>query len=391
MRALILAATLACLAFASVAAAQASWPALTMSDPMGARPAMVFPGGLYKSSTSANIPSATVSGALVTLKPGGMRELHWHQPNEWALVLNGTCRATVLLSGSTHEFDTWDFTAGDIWYFPSNTGHAILGLEPTGCSFVAGFDDGAFDEINSFSMSSWLATVSPDILAQSLGVTVSAAAQLKATSLPQDGKPNFMPMGKRPDVFRDTPSISRQFPPLIHRFPLATQNVPEVLKPDGSYINMVDVTLFPASDRMVGALVKFAPGAIRQLHWHTTLDEWQFIINGTYEAGVFLQPGVSTLSTLNAGDVGFAGKGTGHWIKNKSDFEAYMVLIFRSDDGKFTDIESGNFMGAFPPAWVAASLNTTSAFAESINSQNGFAPKLTTQQVTQGMPVLKAP
>ncbi len=123
MRALILAATLACLAFASVAAAQASWPALTvsecnsaavldqqssescmgsllahahtccqMSDPMGARPAMVFPGGLYKSSTSANIPSATVSGALITLKPGGMRELHWHQPNEWALVLNGTCR-----------------------------------------------------------------------------------------------------------------------------------------------------------------------------------------------------------------------------------------------------------------------------------------------------------
>ncbi len=47
----------------------------------------------------------------------------------------------------------------------------------------------------------------------------------------------------------------------------------QVLKPGGSFINMVDVTLFPASDRMVGALVKFAPGAIRQLHWHTTLDE----------------------------------------------------------------------------------------------------------------------
>ncbi len=106
------------------------------------------------------------------------------------------------------------------------------------------------------------------------------------------------------------------------------------------------------------------------------LPQWQYIINGTFEAAVFLKPGVSTLATLNPHDVGFAKMGTGHWIVNKSNFDAYMILIFKSDNGVFTDIEMPNFVGAFPTAWVAASLNTTTAFAESIDySLTGFAPK----------------
>ena len=51
----------------------------------------------------------------------------------------------------------------------------------------------------------------------------------------------------------------------------------------GGYINIADQTNFPVSTTMMGALVKFGPGGLRQLHWHTTLDEWQFVINGTFE------------------------------------------------------------------------------------------------------------
>ena len=34
---------------------------------------------------------------------------------------------------------------------------------------------------------------------------------------------------------------------------------------------------------MSGSLVHFKPGALRQMHWHTNEDEWQFVINGTVE------------------------------------------------------------------------------------------------------------
>lgn len=51
----------------------------------------------------------------------------------------------------------------------------------------------------------------------------------------------------------------------------------------GGYVNFADQTNFPVSTTMLGALVKFGPGGLRQLHWHPTLDEWQFVINGTFE------------------------------------------------------------------------------------------------------------
>ena len=44
-------------------------------------------GGSYKASSVRNFPGSTkISGALFVLHPGGLREQHWHNPNEWATV-----------------------------------------------------------------------------------------------------------------------------------------------------------------------------------------------------------------------------------------------------------------------------------------------------------------
>jgi oxalate decarboxylase len=51
-----------------------------------------YPGGKYKASTTADLPTTTISGALFQLNAGGLRELHWHDVDEWAIVINGTCR-----------------------------------------------------------------------------------------------------------------------------------------------------------------------------------------------------------------------------------------------------------------------------------------------------------
>lgn len=50
---------------------------------------------------------------------------------------------------------------------------------------------------------------------------------------------------------------------------------------DGGWVIVADETKFAVSEDMSGALVKLVPGGMRQLHWHTNLDEWQFVINGT--------------------------------------------------------------------------------------------------------------
>ena len=69
-------------------------------------------------------PVTPISAAIVTLKPGGLRELHWH-PNadEWQYYITGKGRMTVFAAGSTAR--TMDFEEGDVGYIPISNPHYI--------------------------------------------------------------------------------------------------------------------------------------------------------------------------------------------------------------------------------------------------------------------------
>jgi oxalate decarboxylase len=70
---------------------------------------------------------------LVTLRPGGLREMHWH-PNadEWQYWVKGKGRMTVFNTGP--EAVTLDFNPGDIGYVKRSNGHYIKNVgEPTWC------------------------------------------------------------------------------------------------------------------------------------------------------------------------------------------------------------------------------------------------------------------
>ena len=58
------------------------------------------------------------------LKPGGLRELHWH-PNasEWQYYVQGSGRMTVF--NSSEQSRTMDFNANDVGFVPAVAGHYI--------------------------------------------------------------------------------------------------------------------------------------------------------------------------------------------------------------------------------------------------------------------------
>src|SRR6202048_783021 len=61
--------------------------------------------------------SKEISGVDMRLTAGGIRELHWHQAPEWAIMTYGNCRVTVLdAQGRPYAADV---SAGDLWYFPA--------------------------------------------------------------------------------------------------------------------------------------------------------------------------------------------------------------------------------------------------------------------------------
>src|SRR5271166_1130987 len=88
----------------------------------------VGPAGSAKEATAAEFPvSQSIAGVSMRLKPGAMRELHWHAlAAEWAYVLEGRCRATVVMPNGQSEIS--DFGPGDTWYFPRGHGHLLQGL-----------------------------------------------------------------------------------------------------------------------------------------------------------------------------------------------------------------------------------------------------------------------
>jgi len=78
-------------------------------------PTLKTKGGDVRIVDSSNFKVSTTAMALVTVHPGGLRELHWH-PNadEWQYYISGKGRMTVVATGNKAR--TMDFQAGDVGY-----------------------------------------------------------------------------------------------------------------------------------------------------------------------------------------------------------------------------------------------------------------------------------
>ena len=112
------------------------------------------------------------------LTAGSFRELHWHEADEWAYMLYGNCRISVLNPDGTVFIG--DLEKGDLWYFPRGHGHAIqtLGNEP--CHAVLAFDDGLYGEHGTFGISDWMSRFDSAELAQVYGVDAAWLADRHA-------------------------------------------------------------------------------------------------------------------------------------------------------------------------------------------------------------------
>jgi oxalate decarboxylase len=110
----------------------------------------------------------SIAGVNMRLDAGGVRELHWHLPAEWAYMLYGSARITAV-DENNRKFVA-DVKEGDPWFFPSGIPHSIQGLEPDGCEFLLTFDDGEFSEDSTFLITDWMAHTPKDVLAKNFRV-----------------------------------------------------------------------------------------------------------------------------------------------------------------------------------------------------------------------------
>ena len=134
-----------------------------------------FAGGEERRVSALEFPiSTTMTGVVLDLKPGGLRELHWH-PNadEWQYYVTGKARMTVF--GSNGRVRTEDFQQGDAGYVPRGYGHYVENVGDEPLRVLIGFNSGDYQEI---SLSTWLAANPDAVLADNFKVDDALVAKL---------------------------------------------------------------------------------------------------------------------------------------------------------------------------------------------------------------------
>jgi oxalate decarboxylase len=295
------------------------------------------------------------------LQPGGLRELHWHaNAAEWAFVIGGACRTTILHPDGTSAVDT--FGPGDVWYFPRGYGHSIQGLGPGECHFILIFDNGDFSEDHTFSLTDLLARVPAEVVAQDLGLTANEAAELPDHEV-------YFARGPAPgdDSPEATPSAAPELTS-VHRYPLMAQEPRR--SPGGGTQRTVSVDEFPISSTMAGSVIDLEPGALRELHWHPNADEWQYYITGRAQTTVFLSQGQAVTEDFEPGDVGYAPMGTGHYILNTGDEPCRVLIGFNS--GHYQAIDLSAWLSTNPASTLAANLGLPDAILAKLPREPRF-------------------
>lgn len=110
-------------------------------------------GGEVKIVDNKVFPVTDIAAAIVRLKPGGLRELHWHpMSDEWQYYVSGKGRMTVFDSGGKAR--TMDFQQGDVGYIQVSRPHYIENTGNEDLLFLEVFPIGTYQDI---SATEWLA------------------------------------------------------------------------------------------------------------------------------------------------------------------------------------------------------------------------------------------
>lgn len=290
-----------------------------------------------KEATVEQLPiSKGIAGVSMKLEPGAMRELHWHATAaEWAFVLEGKVRTTVIDPQGRAE--TNDFDPGDVWYFPRGHGHMLECLGDKPAHFILIFDNGYFSEFGTFSITDWLGHTPKALLAKNFGLPESAFDGIPKSEV-------YFARGAIPPEKQAVPLEGVDLPPLTHKFKLLTQIPHRVYK--GGREWRVDSTNFPISTTVTGVILDLDPGALRELHWHPTADEWQYVIDGDISVTMFGSHGRYRTETMSQGDVGYIPQGYGHSIENIGSKPCRVLIGFNT--GVYETINLSSWIAGNP-------------------------------------------
>jgi oxalate decarboxylase len=296
----------------------------------------VTSGGWAKEATVHQFPiSKGIAGVHMFLDPGASRELHWHAiAAEWAFVIDGRCQTVVLEPSGASEIN--NYQPGDLWYFAKGHGHSIQTIGDKPCHFILSFDNGAFSEHGTFSITDWINVTPKDMLAQEFGVPPDIF----------DAFPKGETYIQAGPVVQPQDALDAPWPrDSTHKFSLLRDNR-AVREFEGGSFRLATIDEFPASKSMSGGVMVIKPGQMRKLHWNVNANEWHYYLRGKGQVAMFGSGGRGKVAEFSPGDVAYIPQGFGHAIRNTGDEDLEIVQTW--DNPKFEEIDLDRWVQSSP-------------------------------------------
>ena len=331
----------------------------TFKYPFGFAHKRLHEGGWSREVTVRELEvSKTMAGVNMRLTAGGVRELHWHVEAEWAIMLNGNARITAV--DQEGKSFVSDVGPGDLWLFPQGVPHSIQGLGPDGCRFLLVFNDGNFDEFQTFLITDWLSHTPKEVLAKNFNVPASTFDKVpkKELFIFQTGLPGPL-QAEQAHGAQGTGTVPKRFD-----FKASTMQ-PTKVTPGGE-VKIIDSKIFPVTP-ISAAIVTLKPGGLRELHWHPNADEWQYYITGKGRMTLFIAGSDARTMDFEEGDVGYIAISNPHYVENTGDTDLVFLEMFRASE--YQDISLAEWMAHTPHLLMDQHLGVGMSMLDSIPKQ----------------------
>ncbi|KAL8744288.1 MAG: hypothetical protein Q9190_003448 [Brigantiaea leucoxantha] len=268
-----------------------------------------------------------MAGVDMRLEAFAYRELHWHTAGEWSYVMNGSVRVAVVNQDGQSFVD--DLVAGDVWFFPPGVPHSLQALDQ-GVEFLLIFDNGSFSEDSTALVSEMFLRTPKQVMAKNMRTDISA--------------------------FDRTPSNQ------LYIFPGTDPGTIEQQRTLGPAGGVPDNESYTYHFRQQTRTVE--PGAMREVHWHPTSDEWNFFVTGQARLSIFSAPESGQTFDFYAGDVGYVPSTQSHYIENTGNETVVFLEVLQAP--KFTDISVNQWLALTPSQVVEETMNLPADVVENL-------------------------
>jgi oxalate decarboxylase family bicupin protein len=226
------------------------------------------------------------------------------------------------------------------------------------------FDDGAFSEDNTFLATELFSHTPKEVLSKNLGVPTSAFNNLPTPNLfifPGTAAPG--------DIQKQNITGSAGILPNNQSYSFHWSQQEPYTVPGGS-VKILDPLTFPIASKFSAALVTIHPGAMREIHWHPSSDEWSFFIQGKARATLFQAESSANTFDYRAGDVAYFPQSASHYIENVGNEDVIFLEVLQADH--FSDISLGQWLGLTPKQIVQDTLGLSNATLASLKKEKQY-------------------